>query len=132
MNNIFKILTLSLLINQTLFAVTNSVQKRETQNIVLNNGYNAVLTSNQPLIKGKNNLDIVILKNNRFVKNADVNVVFSLPTMPNLEFSSHAKEKDNKYNLIVNFKEIGEWEYELMFKTTYGAIYSHAGRIIVN
>ena len=96
MNNIFKILALIILVNQTLFAVTSNTQKIEIQNIVLNNGYNAVLTSNQPLIKGKNNLDIVILKNNRFVKNADVNVVFSLPTMPNLEFSSHAKEKDNK------------------------------------
>jgi len=132
MNNIFKILALIILVNQTLFAVTSNTQKIEIQNIVLENGYNAAIKANTPLTKGQNNINIIILKNNKIIKNADVNVIFSLPSIPNLEFGSHAKEKNNQYNLTANFKEIGEWEYELMFKTTYGVIYSHEGRFNIN
>ena len=58
--------------------------------------------------------------------------IFALPTMPNMEFSEHAIENNDKYNFNANFKVAGEWEYELMFKTSYGTIYSQEGRVTIN
>lgn len=134
MNNILKIIVLfSLFTSTTLFAVKeNNSIKKQYQNLKMENGYNAILSSEKPLTKGKNNLSIIILKNDTFVKKADVNIIFALPTMPDIEFSKHAKENGNKYHLNANFILPGEWKYELMFKTSYGTIYSQEGKVTIN
>ena len=134
MNNILKILVLlSLITSSSIFAMKNNKTKIEHyQNLEMENGYKAIFSSEGPLIKGKNNLSIRILKNNSFVKNADVNIIFALPITSSIEFSEHALENKDKYDLNVNFKVPGEWKYELMFKTSYGAIYSQEGRVIIN
>lgn len=134
MKKILKLLLgLSILGSSTLFAMKNQIiNTKHSQDLHLKNGYKAIIGSLKPLTKGKNNLAIIILKNNKFIENADVNIIFALPTLQNMEFSEHALEKNNYYNVNLNFKEKGEWEYELMFKTKYGAIYSKEGRITVN
>lgn len=134
MKNIFKTLVLfSLLSSTTLFAMTDThTLTKQHQKLTMTNGYKAVLSSDKPLKSGKNSLNITILKNDTFVKNADVNIIFALPTMPNMEFSEHAIENNDKYNFNANFKVAGEWEYELMFKTSYGTIYSQEGRVTIN
>ena len=102
------------------------------QNLKMQDGYKVILSSKKPLKNGKNTLSIIISKNNTLIKNADVNIIFALPSMPNMEFSEHAIEKNKKYKFSANFKEAGEWEYELMFKTDYGTIYSQEGKVTIN
>ena len=131
MKNISKIiLGISLFTNGTLFAMKEHTTPY--QHLQINNEYHAILSSKKILTIGKNNLDIKILKNNNFVKNADVNIIFTSPTMLNIEFAEHAKETQEKYNLNATFKVKGKWQYELMFKTNYGKIYSTEGRVTIN
>lgn len=136
MNNIFKTFIIFFLFTSTtLFAIQDKhTYNKPYQKILMEDGYKAILSSEKQLIKGKNNLSIQILKNNTFVKHADVNIIFDLPSIPNIEFSKHVPEdtKVNKYSTNVNFKVRGEWKYELMFKTTHGTIYSKSGRVQVN
>ena len=136
MKNIIKTIIISVLFTSTaLFAIQEKKNYSNSyQNISLKDGYKAIISSEKLLKKGKNNLSIQILKDNAFVKHADVNIIFSLPSMPNMEFSEHIPEdtKNNTYNANVNFKAKGEWGYELMFKTNYGTIYSEEGRLTVN
>jgi len=134
MKNIFKtLIIITLFSSTTVFAMkVNASVTKEYQKLKMKDGYRAILSSEKPLKKGKNSLNIVIFKNDTFVKNADVNIIFALPTMPNMEFSEHAAQNNNKYKLNANFKATGEWEYELMFKTSLGAIYSQEGRVIIN
>lgn len=134
MKNIFKILVLiSLFTSTSVFAMKdNTTLTKQYQKLKMQDGYKAILSSKKPLKSGENTLNIVILKNNTFVKNADVNIIFALPTTENIEFSEHAIENGEQYNLNANFKIAGEWEYELMFKTSYGVIYSKEGRVTIN
>ena len=134
MKYIFKLLiTFGFFTNSLLFSMTHNKENNNPyQHLKMKNGYQAILSSDKPLTNGKNNIKIVILKNNTFVQNADVNIIFALPTINNMEFSGHALEKNDRYSLNVNFKQKGEWEYELMFKTNYGAIYSKEGRVTIN
>lgn len=136
MNNIFKTFMIFFLFTTTtLFAIQDKhTYTKSYQKILMDDGYKAILSSEKKLIKGKNHLSIQILKNNTFVKHADVNIIFDLPSMPNIEFSKHVPEntKINTYSTNVDFKVKGEWKYELMFKTTYGTIYSKTGRVQVN
>jgi hypothetical protein len=108
------------------------LQEKPHQTLTLENGYNVIVSSTKPLVNGKNDLSIKILKNDNIVKDADVNIVFQLDKIPNMEFSEHAIEKAGKYNLSANFKVPGEWKYELMFKTNYGVIYSKEGKVNIN
>ena len=134
MNNIFKIILIFSFFNGiVLFAMQEKHNnKTQYQNLMLENGYNAIVTYTKPLINGENNLTIKILKDNNIVKDADVNIIFELPHVPNMEFSEHAVEKSGNYNLNANFKATGEWKYELMFKTDYGVIYSKEGKVTIN
>lgn len=136
MKNIIKTIIFSTLFTSTtLLAIQDTTEyTKPYQNISLKDGYKAIISSEKLLKKGKNNLSIKILKDNTFVKHADVNIIFSLQSMPNMEFSEHIPEdtKNNTYNANVNFKAKGEWGYELMFKTNYGTIYSEEGRLLVN
>jgi len=134
MNNILKILlAFSFFTYSNLFALKqDNTLNNIKQELIMSNGYKAILNSPKSLTLGKNYMNIVILKNNVFIKNADVNIIFALSTMPNIEFSTHAVENKDKYDLNASFKKRGEWEYELMFKTDYGAIYSKEGRLTVN
>jgi len=117
----------------TLFSMQeHNLTKKSYQTLTLENGYNAIVSSSKPLVNGKNDLTIKILKNNDIVKDADVNIIFQKEATPNIEFSEHAIEKEGKYNLNVNFQESGQWKYELMFKTNYGSIYSKEGKVTIN
>lgn len=132
MNNIYKLtLGLFLFTNSTLFAMKNNYET-PYHHLQITNEYHAILTSDKTLTTGKNNLFIEIIKNDNFVKNADVNIIFHLPSMPNIEFSEHAKEENKKYYFNANFKVKGKWKYELMFKTHYGTIYSKEGQVSIN
>jgi len=134
MKNILKIiLGISIFTNVTMHAMQEqNTNLKHKQQLIMENGYKAILSSETPLIDGENTLNIIITKNNDFVRKADVNIIFALPTIPNMEFSEHAIEDGDKYSLTANFKERGEWEYELMFKTIHGAIYSQEGRVTIN
>lgn len=134
MNNIFKIILLfSFCTVVTLFAMQEKHSNtKQYQNLILDNGYNAIVTYIKPLKNSKYNLSIKILKDNNIVKDADVNIIFQLEEIPNMEFSEHAIEEGNNYNLSAHFKSKGEWKYELMFKTHYGTIYSKEGKFIIN
>jgi len=134
MKNIFKIIIVIYFFTSAILHATqeHNPNIKHKQKLLLENGYKAILSSNTSFIVGENTLNIIITKNNSFVKNADVNIIFALPTIPNMEFIEHAKEEKEKYSLTANFKEIGEWEYELMFKTSYGTIYSQEGRVTIN
>jgi len=134
MKNIFKTLIIITLFTSTsvMAMKDNGTVTKEYQKLKMQDGYKAILSSEKPLKTGKNTLNIIIFKNNAFVKNADVNIIFALPTMPNMEFSEHATQNKDKYDLNANFKVPGEWEYELMFKTTLGVIYSQEGRVTIN
>jgi len=134
MNNIFKsLLIFSTITVVTLFAMQdNNKYNKESQKLIMKNGYNAIIKSQNPLKNGKNKLSVTIFKNNTIVKNADVNIIFELPNTPNMEFIEHAIEDGDNYKLSANFKSKGKWKYELMFKTDYGAIYSQEGQVTIN
>ncbi|KAB7884288.1 FixH family protein [Poseidonibacter ostreae] len=86
-------------------------------------GYQTTISSIKPLKDGKNDMTISILKNKKDIKNAIVNIKFSMPSMPGMEFTENAGIKGNKYNTNINFSMHGEWAYELIFKTSDGLIH---------
>ena len=134
MKNILKmILVISIFTNVSVYAMQEQNENiKHKQQLFMANGYEAILSSETPLIDGKNTLNIIITKDKNYVRKADVNIIFALLTIPNMEFSEHAIEDGDKYSLTANFKKRGEWKYELMFKTIHGAIYSQAGRVTIN
>ena len=135
MNNILKTLLLfNILTLGTLYAIQdkNNKYNKQSQKLIMKNGYNAIIASQKPLKNGKNKLSVTLLKNNTIVKNADVNIIFELENATDVEFIEHAIENENTYNLTADFKSKGQWKYELMFKTDYGKTYSQEGKIIIN
>ena len=100
----------------------NSGMKPYHHTIVVD-GYKTMISSIKPLKDGKNDMTIIILKNKKPIKNAIVNIKFSMPSMPGMEFTKNAGIKGNKYNTNINFSMHGEWAYELIFKTSDGLIH---------
>ena len=96
---------------------------------MMTDGYKTMLSSVKPLKDGKNNMTIVIMKNGHAVKNADVNIKFSMPSMPGMDFTEAAKGQGNKYNTNINFSMGGHWAYELMFKTSDGHMHKTKGSV---
>jgi hypothetical protein len=105
----------------------NDMAKYHNQMMV--NGYNVTLKSEKPLTDGKNHMSIELMKNGHMIDNADMNIKFSMPTMPGMEFTEHAKYHGNMYKMMPNFSMGGEWAYELMFKTSDGHIHTTKGSV---
>lgn len=81
------------------------------------NGYSITLSSKKPLTDGRNQMSIKLMQNKKEIKNADISINFSMPSMPGMEFTEHAKENGD---IDINFSMAGEWAYELIFKTSDG------------
>lgn len=98
---------------------------------VLVDGYKTMISSIKPLKDGKNDITITILKGKKTIKNVNVTIKFSMPSMPGMEFTRNAELKGNKYNTNINFSMSGEWAYELIFKTSDGSIHIANNRVYV-
>ena len=83
------------------------------------NGYSITLSSEKPLTDGKNHMFIKLMQNKKEIKNADISMNLSMPSMPGMEFTEQVKENGN---IDINFSMAGEWAYELIFKTSDGVI----------
>lgn len=92
-------------------------------------GYKTIVSSIKPLKDGKNDMTISILKNKQAIKTANVNITFSMPAMPGMEFTQNAGIKGNKYTTNINFSMGGKWAYELMFKTNDGSMHKTNGSV---
>lgn len=106
-----------------------STSMTKYHNEMMVNGYNVTLKSDKPLTDGKNPMSIMLMRNGHAVNNADVNIKFSMPSMPGMEFNRHAKYHDNMYKTMINFSMGGEWAYELMFKTSDGHMHTTKGSV---
>jgi len=107
----------------------NSSNTKPYHNSMMVNGFKAMISSQKPLMDGKNNLTIVLMKNGKPVKNADVKISFSMPAMPGMEFTEEAMRMGNKYSANIDFSMMGEWAYELMFKTSDGSMHKTKGSV---
>ena len=96
---------------------------------MMTNGYKVTLSSKKPLTDGKNHMTIMLMKNGKAIKNADVSIKFDMPSMPGMDFTQHAKGHGKMYNTMINFSMGGEWTYELMFKTSDGAMHKTKGSV---
>lgn len=83
------------------------------------NGYSITLSSEKPLTDGKNHMFIKLMQNKKEIKNADISMNLSMPSMPGMEFTEQVKENGS---IDINFSMAGEWAYELIFKTSDGVI----------
>jgi len=88
-----------------------------------------MLSSKKALMDGENDMTVVIMKGNKPVKNVDVNIKFFMPSMPGMDFTQHAKRNGNSYKANIDFSMMGEWAYELMFKTSDGAMHKTKGSV---
>lgn len=96
---------------------------------MMTNGYKVTLSSKKPLTDGKNHMSIMLMKNGKAVKNADVSIKFDMPSMPGMDFTQQAKGHGKMYNTMINFSMGGEWAYELMFKTSDGTMHKTKGSV---
>ena len=96
---------------------------------MMTNGYKVTLSSKKALTDGKNHMTIMLMKNGKPVKNADVSIKFDMPSMPGMDFTQKAKGHGKMYSSMINFSMGGEWTYELMFKTSDGAMHKTKGSV---
>lgn len=108
--------------------MSNSSMKPYHHTMVVD-GYKTMISSIKPLKDGKNDMTITILKDKKPIKDANVSMKFSMPSMPGMEFTKNAGLKGNKYNTNINFSMGGEWAYELMFKTSDGSMHTTKGSV---
>ena len=106
---------------------SNNMQAYHNQ--MMTDNYMVTLSSKKPLKDGNNHMSIMLEQNGKPVKNADVNIKFSMPSMPGMDFTQHAKIHGNMYNTKINFSMMGEWAYELMFKTSDGHMHTTKGSV---
>lgn len=109
-------------------SMSNDSMKPYHHNMMIK-GYNVTVSSKKPLTDGKNHMSIKLVKEGKAVKNAEVNIKFSMPAMPGMEFTEQANGHGNMYNAMVDFSMGGEWMYELMFKTSDGAMHKTKGSV---
>lgn len=86
------------------------------------NGYDVTVASDKPLSDGKNHMSVMLMKNGHPINDANMSMKFSMPSMPGMEFMEQASFNNDKYNTNVNFSMGGQWDYELIFKTSDGVI----------
>jgi len=98
-------------------------------NTMMVDGYHATLSSKKALKDGNNHMSIMLVKDGKSVEKADVNIKFSMPSMPGMEFTEHAKMNGNEYKTTVDFSMMGEWSYDLMFKTRDGHMHTTKGSV---
>lgn len=96
---------------------------------MMTNGYKVTLSSKKALTDGKNHMTIMLMKNGKAVKNADVSIKFDMPSMPGMDFTQQAKGHGKMYTTVIDFSMGGEWAYELMFKTSDGAMHKTKGSV---
>ncbi len=96
---------------------------------MMTNGYEVTFNSSKPLTDGKNHMTVMLKKNGKAVKNAKVNIKFSMPSMPGMEFTENAMSHGNMYKSKVNFSMGGMWAYDLMFKTSDGSMHKTKGSV---
>jgi len=94
-------------------------------------GYHVTISSKKPLTDGKNNISVMLKHGDKAVKNANISMKFSMPSMPGMEFTEHAGMHDNMYKTMVDFSMGGEWAYEMMIKTHDGKIHKSSGMVNV-
>lgn len=128
---------MSLVLGSTLYANSDHNGKmnmskdhmKPYHNNMMTDGYKVNLSSKKVLTDGKNHMSIMLHKNGKSVKNADVSIKFSMPSMLGMEFTEKAEAHGNMYNTMINFSMGGEWAYELMFKTSDGSMHKTKGSV---
>ncbi|NQY21743.1 MAG: FixH family protein [Campylobacteraceae bacterium] len=88
--------------------------------IMKSSSYMVTLDSIKPLKDGKNNMSLMFSKNSKFTKVKDLSVKFFMPSMPGMDFVLKPKQMGKIHNMIVNFSMMGQWDYEIMFKSFDG------------
>lgn len=88
--------------------------------IMKSSSYIVNLESIKPLKDGKNNMSLIFSKNSEVVKIKDLSIKFFMPSMPGMDFVLKPKEIEKIYNMMVNFSMMGQWDYEIMFKSFDG------------
>lgn len=96
---------------------------------LMSNGYKVMFSSKKPLMDDENHMKVTIMKDGKAVKDADVNIMFSMPSMPGMEFMTHANQSNSGYDANVEFSMMGHWAYEIMFKTSEGGTQKVNGSI---
>ena len=104
-------------------------QMKAYHNKMMAGNYMVTLSSMKPLTDGKNHMSIMLEQNGKPVKNADVTIKFDMPIMPGMDFTEQAKMHGNSYATNIDFSMMGEWTYELMFKTSDGSMHKTKGSV---
>ncbi len=107
----------------------SSMSKGAYKNTMMVNGYSVTLSSMKPLSDGKNPMSIILKKDGKIIKNANVKIKFFMTMMPGMEFTEQAKLSGDKYTSNIDFSMQGEWAYELDFKTRDGKIHTAKGSV---
>jgi len=94
-------------------------------------GYKVTIKSNKALTDGKNDISVILKKATKIVKNAEVKILLSMPSMPGMEFTQETEIKDSNYKAKINFSMGGEWAYTLLFKTLDEKIHELTGKVMV-
>jgi len=95
-------------------------------------GYQVKVSSEKSLVVGNNEISVVLMQDNKIVKDAKVKIKVFMPEMPGMPYMDNkAKTKfaDDAYQTTVNFSMPGTWQYQIKFKTKDGKVHNFKGSI---
>lgn len=123
------LLGVTLFMGSILYANQVDSSASHYHNSMMADGYQVTINSRKPLTDGENHISIKLSKNAKIVKNADVKISLSMPSMPGMEFTEDAIAKGDSYSSMIDFSMGGEWKYVITFTTSDGVLHKTEGSV---
>jgi len=116
----------------TLFIMVGLLNAEPLSHNAEKDGYTVKVSSDKSLVVGSNKISIVLMQDNKIVKDAKVKIKVFMPEMPGMPYMDNkAKTKfvGDEYQTTVNFSMPGTWQYQIKFKTKDGKVHNLKGSI---